>query len=284
MFITLSNQLITATISLKGAELRSLANVSNKRNYIWEVNPAYWESQSPILFPIVGSLKNNSYAYNGKKFELQRHGFARNEDFKVLYQTEKEVLFSLKATEQTLEVYPFYFELQIKYVIRNTTLDVAYKVTNHTESTMPFSIGGHPGFALPQPFTAYSLEFEKEEVLEVYQLKNHLLSDYTFKLPLTNKILPLEYSLFEKDALIFKKIASKQISLLENSIPILKFKFADFPNLGIWTKNNAPYICLEPWFGYADTEICSGNLMEKEGVILLGSKSDFNCSFVIEIL
>lgn len=284
MTVTISNVQLSAQISVKGAELISLIKEANQRNYIWEVNSNYWESQSPILFPIVGSLKNNSYHYNGNNYSLMRHGFARNENFKVQIKTENEVVFSLESNSKTLQFYPFAFELQIKYTLDTNTLRVAYTVINKNEFVMPFSIGGHPGFALPKQFTDYSLVFEKQEELLVYQLKNNLLSDTTFPLRVTDKILPLHYSLFEKDALIFKKIASKQISILENNVPILTFKFDDFPNFGIWTKNNAPFICLEPWFGYADTEICSGNLSEKEGVVLLNAKTNFSCSYAIAIL
>ena len=149
---------------------------------------------------------------------------------------------------------------------------------------MPFSIGGHPAFALPKKFEAYSLQFETDENLTCYQLKNDLLSEKTKQIELVKNRLPLTYSLFENDALIFKKLKSKQIQILETGIPILNFAFKDFPNFGIWTKINAPFICLEPWVGYSDVLNTTGNILEKEGIQLLESNSSKEFKYSIEIL
>lgn len=149
---------------------------------------------------------------------------------------------------------------------------------------MPFSLGGHPAFALQNKLENYSLLFESDEKLNSYPLENDLLSDKTKNIELKNKQLPLTYSLFENDALVFKSLQSKQIQILENQVPILNFKFKDFPNFGIWTKHNAPFICLEPWLGYADTVNANGNLLEKEGTQLVESNSSKTYSFSIEII
>lgn len=141
---------------------------------------------------------------------------------------------------------------------------VSYLIKNNNQMTMPFSIGGHPAFALNNALTDYSLRFEKEENLISYVLENDLISDKTAIIQLQQNELPLSYSFFEKDALVFKNMASKQIQLLENNIPILNFKYSDFPHFGLWTKVGAPFICLEPWLGYADTVSANGNLMEKK--------------------
>jgi galactose mutarotase-like enzyme len=149
---------------------------------------------------------------------------------------------------------------------------------------MPFCIGGHPAFTLKNKFQDYCLQFENGEKLVSYQLENDLLSDKTQSIPLKNKQLPLTYSLFENDALVFKSLQSKQIQILENDVPILNFKFNDFPHFGIWTKMNAPFICLEPWLGYADATNTNGNILEKEGIQLVESNSYKKYNFSIEII
>jgi galactose mutarotase-like enzyme len=281
--ITLSNSELTATINTFGAELISFKNNSNKE-YIWEGNPNYWGKHSPILFPIVGSLKNNNYIYNNSIYHLPRHGFAREMDFEVKEKTDLEVVFSLKQTGATLEKYPFNFELQISYTLTNSVLKIGYKVINNNDFSMPFSIGAHPAFALTSDFKNYELLFEKSEKLIVSTLDNDLISNATYILPMENNSLRLNYSLFENDALIFKTIASKSVTITENKIPFLKVHYNDFPSLGIWTKSQAPFICIEPWIGYADTIENNGNLEDKEGIQILGENQTFETNYLIEIL
>ena len=283
MKITLSNSELTATINTFGAELISIKNNSN-REYIWEGNPNYWGKHSPILFPIVGSLKNNNYIYNNSIYHLPRHGFARELDFEVKEKTDLEVVFSLKQTGATLEKYPFNFELQISYTLTNSVLKIGYKVINNNDFSMPFSIGAHPAFALPSDFKNYELLFEKSEKIIVSTLENDLISNATYILPMENNSLRLNYSLFENDALIFKTIASKSVTITENKIPFLKVHYNDFPSLGIWTKSQAPFICIEPWIGYADTIENNGNLEDKEGIQILGENQTFETNYLIEIL
>lgn len=274
--------MLTATINSKGAELNSLKK--ENREYIWEGNPEFWGKHSPILFPIVGTLKDNSYIYNNKQFELSRHGFARDHEFKVVASTDNRVIFSLLSSEETLKNYPFEFELRLIYALEENSLKITYEVKNNGVAKMPFSIGGHPAFALPRNFEDYSLLFEKHEVLKTYELENDLVSDKTKTFELKEKQFPLNYATFENDALIFKSMESKSIEILENQKPLLRFSFKDFPNFGIWTKINAPFICLEPWLGYSDTSESKGNLFEKEGIIVLEENKTFKAGFSIEIL
>jgi galactose mutarotase-like enzyme len=232
----------------------------------------------------VGTLKNNAYRFNGQNYTLPRHGFARDYEFKVISQESDKVIFSLQENAATLAAYPFDFELQVGYTLIKNELVVRYLIRNNNQMTMPFSIGGHPAFALKNAFTDYSLRFEKEENLTSYSLDNDLISDKTAIVPLQQNLLPLSYALFKKDALVFKNMASKQIQLMENNVPILNFKYRDFPHFGLWTKVGAPFICLEPWLGYADTIAANGNLMEKEGITLLEANSEKEISFSIEIV
>jgi len=281
--IILSNSELTATINTFGAELISLKNKSN-REYIWEGNPNYWGKHSPILFPIVGSLKNNSYCYNNVVYNLPRHGFAREMDFDVIKKTDSTVVFSIQQSTVTLEKYPFQFELQISYTLINSVLKISFKVINNNDVSMPFSIGAHPAFAIANDFENFELQFEKSENLVVSKLENDLISNTTYTLPLENNSMPLTYSLFENDALIFKTIKSKSVTIAENKIPFLKVQYNDFPSLGIWTKSQAPFICIEPWLGYADTIENNGNLEQKEGIQILGVNQIFETNYLIEIL
>ena len=283
MTTTISNSNLTARIKHLGAELFSLKNNQNKE-YIWEGNPTFWGKHSPILFPIVGSLKNNTYLHNGKPFQLNRHGFAREMEFQLIEKTKESATFSLLSTIETKKVYPFDFELQICYSLKENKLNIDYKVINKDDLIMPFAIGAHPAFALAGNFEDYSLEFQQDEILRYHLLEKGLISNSTNELQLDNRLLGLNYKLFENDALVFKTLKSKSITILKNANPILKVNFSDFPNLGIWTVVNAPFLCIEPWFGYSDTLNEYDDFSKKEGIQLLEKKETFESNYSIEIL
>lgn len=283
MTTTIKNSNLSAEINPFGAELISLKSNNNKE-YIWEGNPDFWGKHSPVLFPIVGTLKNNSFLYEGTQYHLSRHGFARDMTFELIEKKENSATFSIKSSVETLKKYPFEFELQLIYTLHNSNLDIEYKVINTGKSKMPFSIGAHPAFALVGNFKNYSIAFEKEEPLEYHLLENDLISSKTATIQSNQKQIPLTYDLFENDALIFKKLQSNALTILEDSNPVLTVHFEDFPSLGIWTKMNAPFLCIEPWFGYSDTNENSGNLFEKEGIQVLDKDQTFQAKFSIEIL
>lgn len=284
MTTTISNSKFSFTINHSGAELISFKEIETKREYIWEGNPKFWGKHSPILFPIVGTLKNNSYTYKNNRYQLSRHGFARDMHFDLISQNEDEIIFSLQSDKVTKEIFPFEFELQVIYTLTFSELKISYHVINKEAAILPFSIGGHPAFALNEKFENYSLRFETNDKLISYQLENDLLTEKTNQIELDENLLPLTYSLFENDALIFKELHSKQIQIIENKTPILNFKFHDFPNFGIWTKQNAPFICLEPWAGFSDVFSSTGNILEKEGIQSLKGYSSKRYSFSIKIL
>ncbi len=282
MKLSIQNQNLIAFFNTKGAELISLK--TEVREYIWDGNPEFWGKHAPVLFPIVGTLKNNNFTHDNKVYNLSRHGFARDLEFEVLEQTENSIVFSLVSNSETLEHYPFDFEFQIKYFLEEKTLKIEYSVFNKSQEKMPFSIGAHPAFALPNDFESYSLKFSENEILKYYLLENDLISEVSKKIILKDHKLPLSYSIFENDALVFKTLKSKSITISENSEPFIKVNFDEFPNLGIWTKPKAKFICIEPWFGYSDTINCDGNLYKKEGIIILNPNSEFTTNFFIEIL
>ncbi len=276
----LSNSYLTATFNHKGAELCELNSAT--RNYIWNGDVKHWGKHSPLLFPIVGTLRDNVYTYQDKKYTLPRHGFARDLDFEVVAQSDNEITFSLQSNELTKANYPFEFELKIIYTLIGNDLKVKYEVINKNNFQMPFSIGAHPAFSLPLDFTHYSLLFDTNTDLKFHLLVNDLVDSET-SLPLANGKLHLDYSIFDNDALVFKTKPSSSITILEQNRSIIKISFNDFPNLGIWSKPNAPFICLEPWFGYADIVNSNGNIFKKEGVQILNAFGIFTSEYGISI-
>ncbi len=283
MNTTIINNTLSAVINAKGAELFSLKN-KNSKEFMWEGNPEFWGKHSPVLFPIVGTLKNNTYLYNDVSYNLPRHGFARDMVFEVIEHAENKAVFALCSSVETKKVYPFDFELKISYTLLDNKLEIGYQISNKNNFELPFSIGAHPAFALPNNFEDYSLAFECQENLTSYELQDDLLSNKTNSIILEKNQLPLNYSLFEKDAMIFKKLKSRTITILDNNNPFLRVDFNGFENLGLWTKTNAPFICIEPWLGYSDTIETSGKLIEKEAIHFIRTKKEFECSFCIEIL
>jgi galactose mutarotase-like enzyme len=282
MIVLIQNQKFSAKINSLGAELISLNN--GDKNFIWTIDELYWNKTSPILFPIVGRLKNDSYISNRVKYSLSRHGFARNFEFLIIDKKENSVTFSLNENHETLAQYPFLFELQICYTLEDNKLVISYIVKNNSDQEMPFSIGAHPAFAIDSDLANYTIQFENDEELITHELENEQFSGKTKSINLKNKTLPLSYSLFEKDAIVLKKMESKNIIILKNQLPYLKINFGDFPNLGIWTKKNAPFLCIEPWHGYADSANANGRIEDKEGIIVINKGDSFETSFSIEIL
>ncbi|TRX38339.1 aldose 1-epimerase family protein [Flavobacterium restrictum] len=283
MTTTITNSILTAQINHLGAELFSLKNNQNKE-YIWDGNPDFWGKHSPILFPIVGTLNNNSFHYQGVDYHLSRHGFAREMEFTLVEKSATSATFRITSDAETVKKYPFEFELDLIYTLSKNRLIIEYKVSNTSNTAMPFSIGAHPAFALPNAFENYALEFATDESLDYYLLENDLISNTTKTISLHNNQLPLAYELFANDALILKKLNSNAVSILENSKPILKVSFENFPSLGLWTKPNAPFLCIEPWFGYSDTRESNGNLFDKEGIQILEQEATFESRFSIEII
>jgi len=233
MIITLSNTKISASINTIGAELIQLKK--DNQNYIWTIDEVFWNKTSPILFPIVGRLKNDSYTFKNKSYSLPRHGFARNFDFKIENKTKNSALFSLKSNAETLQQYPFEFELKMEYRLTKNSLEITYLVSNKSNEVMPFSIGAHPAFAIEDSFSDYSLQFNEAEEFVSYELENEQFSNSFRKINSENGQIHLNYSLFEKDALVFKHLKSEKLILLKNKQPHLSVEFEGFPYLGIWT-------------------------------------------------
>lgn len=282
MNITISNHQLKVTINTLGAELIQLEK--DNQNYIWTIDEKYWNKTSPILFPIVGRLKNDSYSIEYKNYELPRHGFARNFEFEIEHKTENAVVLLLTENQETLKQYPFQFELRLKYEIIENSLKLNYSIINKSQEIMPFSIGAHPAFAIDGLFSDYTLDFNQSEDFISHELEKEQFNNSSKKIPSENGKINLDYALFEKDALVFKHLKSDTLTLLKKNQPYLSVKFKDFPYLGIWTKPNAPFLCIEPWCGLADNANHNGNIFEKEGIQLLDTNAEFQREINIVIL
>jgi len=280
MKITIQNQFLKAEINRRGAELVSVEK--DGKNFIWEIDENFWDKTSPVLFPVIGGLKGNTYEYQNKKYQLPRHGFARECDFELVSKTEDSAVFTLKYSEETLKVFPFKFTLSVKYYIIQNEIFIKYTVSNTSSERMYYSIGAHPAFAVCGDFQDYALEFDLAENLTSHQLEDHLFSGKTREVDLEGRILPLNYSLFENDAVVLKNSATSSLSLLKNNIPLLKVNFSQFPFLGIWTKKDAPFICIEPWLGIADSHHSTGKIEEKEGIQVLEPYAEQSFEWSVE--
>lgn len=288
MIISIQNEELKVDFSTKGAELQRIVKTDTAVNYMWSGDAKFWGKFSPVLFPIVGALKENSYEYQGQKYNLPRHGFARDLNFEHDVINPSEVHFKLKHTAETLKIYPFKFELTIKYKLQGASLKCVYEVFNADEKTMLFSIGGHPAFAAPLnnegTYTDYYLAFSDDDELIYHHIIDNLVSDETSTLPLNDKKLPLKHDLFYNDALVFKTLKSNRIQLLntKNSNG-LSFHFEGFPYFGIWAAKDANFVCLEPWCGIADDLTHTQNLEDKEGVEKLDAEGSWQRSWEVSV-
>ena len=278
----IKNSFIKAQIKSFGAELNSLQKITNNFEYIWQADSKYWARHSPVLFPIVGRLKDDIYFYKDKKYNLSQHGFARDKEFELVKKEEDFIEFVLKSDERTFKIYPFLFELNISYKLDKTKLIISYKIKNRSEDSIYFSIGAHPAFNI---LDGDFLEFENVEKAKRYFLNEKGLVYKDEELSFIENKLFLDENIFKNDALIFNDLSIKSINLRDkNNNKILKVEFERFPYLGIWSKPNlAPFVCIEPWFGVADEENSNQNIEEKKGIQILQKDEIFSCFYSIEI-
>ena len=296
----IKNDYLEVGIDAKGAELVSLYHKEHDLEYMWQANPAFWGKSSPVLFPIVGGLKDNCYTFEGKTYNLPRHGFARDLVFEIEDHWDDGISFLLHSTEETLKVYPFTFEFRLVYELYANLLSVTYHVTNLGKNDMYFSVGGHPAFAVPLEeglgYQDYYLEFEEEENLKRWPLslqglildepesifdKAHIDDELV---EIETKLLPLTKELFYQDALVFKQLNSSTVTLKsDKSEHSLRFDYAGFPFLGIWAAQDADFVCIEPWCGIADSVRHSQELSEKEGINILPAGDVFERAWAVKL-
>ncbi len=288
MHIFLENEFLAVGIRPVGAELFSVKHRKNQLEYMWRGDPEFWGKTSPVLFPVVGTLKDDKYIYDGKSYELSRHGFARDEKFDIETQSADEVIFTLHQSPATFNKYPFYFRLSIKYKLNDIRLEVVYTVVNTGAGDLYFSIGAHPGFALPlvsgTNYHDYYLQFNKVETAPRWPISPMGLIERTPTPLLENTDrLTLRKDLFVKDALVMRNLSSDVVSLKHPQHDHgFDFHFKGFPYLGIWSTKNADFLCIEPWCGIADGVDHDHELTTKEGIEKLGAGDQWSRSWNVD--
>lgn len=289
MTTIIQNKDLRIAINSDGAELDSIVHKQHQLEYLWQGDAAFWGKKSPILFPIVGTLKDNQFSYKGKNYTLARHGFARDKAFKLEHYAEDKATFLLTSGNDTLKHYPFSFECRLHYAVTNNTLSVTYAVKNTGVKDMYFSVGGHPAFRVPlvdnTDYTDYFIQLNTTETKGRYPLSIDGLLEVKPNpfLQNTDKI-PLHPSLFYEDAVVLKHLSATSMAIVSDKTPHgLRMTFEEFPYFGIWAAKNAPFVCLEPWCGIADSVNTTQDLTEKEGINKLGSRKRFERTWTIEL-
>lgn len=288
---TLKNNKLEIAVKKTGAELCKITSVKNKTDFMWHADPEVWGSFAPNLFPIIGALKDDTYFFENKTYTLPKHGFVRHNDAITLHkQTENSLTFKLTSNEDLLKNYPFQFEFLMTYTLTDNAIEVKHTIKNKDSKTMYFSVGGHPAFKCPvyenEDYEDYFLEFEHDETSKKHliNMENGLISSKTESVFNNTKKLPLTHDLFNADALVFKDLKSRKITLKSNKNgDILSVNYPDFPFMGIWAKPNGNYVCIEPWLGIADSETTNQNLKDKEGILSLDVNKTFEAAYTIEI-
>ena len=279
----LENERLCVEITELGAEILRVYDKKYGREVVWEADPAYWKRHAPVLFPNVGKTYRNTVLINGIHYPTSQHGL-----FKCTNSTRDSASFLLVSNEETKEVYPFDFELFITYTLEGNRLQVKWEVRNPSDETMYFTIGGHPAFRFA----------EKDEVKSDYLLKfpgkselKYILIDpaeaaadpeHVFTLPLEGECCPVTEEMFEKDALIFDGTQIEEVWLChKDGTPYVGMECEGFPNFGIWSVKDAPFVCLEPWMGRCDDAGFEKDISEKPGINRVEGGERFEKAYTI---
>ncbi|SFT76071.1 Galactose mutarotase [Selenomonas sp. GACV-9] len=291
MLYTLENETLCVLVRSQGAELRSIKERADETEYLWDGNPEWWKYSSPVLFPIVGKLRDGKYRVSGNEYELPGHGFGRISEFELVSRQKDSIEFALGWSEETLKVYPWKFELNVGYELEENKVKVIWRVKNLDEKHMVFSIGAHGAFRCPivpgEKFEDYYLEFQEAEDMRNLPLDSkgqfqHEYGDMAVK----GTKMPLNYEMFRNDALAYDGQKSDAVSLRSTkSEKCLTVEAKGFPYWGYWTpdKGGAPFLCIEPWHGHADYVDFDGDFKDREGSEELAPGEEKKFSYTIAI-
>lgn len=283
--IAFGSDALRATVNPFGAELSSLTDADG-RELMTDADPAYWTGRAPILFPIVGGLAGDTYRLDGATYRMAKHGFARRSAFEVVEAGEAAVRFRLTDSAETREQYPFAFALEIGFAIEDATLAISTELVNTGDRDLPASFGYHPAFAWPLPYGAprgeHRMVFDADEPGDLLALAPDGTIAGTRQSPLDGRTLHLDDALFTDDALIWAPVASRGLTYGPASGPALRIAW-EAPDLGVWTKPGAAYVCVEPWWGHADPAGFAGEIWDKPGITRLapGERRRFDMSIAL---
>lgn len=295
----LENHRLKVEIDSHGAEVKSVINKNNMREYMWYGNPDFWGRTSPVLFPFVGGLKDKQYSWKGNTYAMGQHGFARDYEFELVSQTDDEIWFVFKSFDETMKKYPFEFELQIGYKItceeETDDVKVMWKVINPSNDTMFFSIGAHPAFLCPvHGFndknkgckTGYKLYFEGVD--EIHHHGNDVATGQALRedivLPLKNGYATITDDFFDRCTYMIEGNQTKCVGIADEEERHIVDVVFDTPLFAIWSpeKKNAPFICIEPWYGRCDAVDFEGDLSEREYTNELSAGDTFEGGYTMK--
>ncbi|MGI4869586.1 MAG: aldose 1-epimerase family protein [Janthinobacterium lividum] len=291
---TLTSPTARVEIAALGAELTSFVSLTTRLEYLWQADPAYWGRHAPLLFPIVGRLPDDTYLHHGQAYKLPQHGFARDHEFQLIGQDAHSLTFQLLHSAASLAVFPFEFELRVRYELHGSILRVGWHVRNPAAASQDllFSLGAHPAFRCPlrpevgEHFADYAFHFDHPVTLQRQLLHGGLRSGETAPVLTEQAVLPLTYELFADDALVFGHFDFTRLALrrADGTGPCVRVQFDGFPYLGLWTKGpGAGFVCIEPWQGVASPVGPVQELRDKEGILTLRPSEVFEASYVVEV-
>lgn len=278
----LDNGIISVEISNHGAEVKSV--IKNGREYMWCADGAYWARTSPVLFPIVGSLKDKKYRVGDMEYTMNQHGFARDRDFELVESDGISATYMLKSDEETHLIYPFEFTLIIKYTLTGSSLKVQWTVKNDGDRMMSFAIGAHPGFNLKDGENYFKFDNEGEISYNLIDETGLYDANRIGTLKTQDGYVKVVNEMFDNDALIIENRQVKEVSLCDSDKkPYVTVKFTS-PLMGIWTppKKNAPFMCIEPWYGRCDRNDFTGDISERDHENNINPGEVFEAEYEIE--
>ena len=281
----LSNGYLSAAVKAEGAELCSLCDAEGTE-MLWQANPV-WPRHAPVLFPIVGRLAGDALHHAGKTYRLTQHGFARDRRFAWLSRSPTSCRLVLHDDGETRALYPFAFRLEVTFTLEDDALTQNFTVTNTGREVLPASIGAHPAFVWPlRPGleqTDHQLEFEEDEPAPIRRLQDGLLKPEPDPTPITGRVLALDPSLFDADALILDQPASHSVRYGAPGAETIEISWEGFRQLGIWRRAGGDFICIEPWFGMASPVGWDDDFARKPGLMLIPPGESKVCSLRIRL-
>ncbi len=289
--VELKNEFLKVELHPKGAEIISITGMQDGLNYMWRRDPIQWANSAPILFPIVGAVRNDQYTIDGKTYHMTQHGFARHTEFKTDQKSETQVTFTLESNDEIKKQYPYLFALNVTYTLETNKLHCEISIKNTDSKEIYFQVGGHPAFACPlldnESSNDYYIEFSDNEN------KGRKIIDVA-KRGMSRNVEPffenerrffVRQDLFSRDAIVLQDFVSKSISLKSlNHNKSLVFYMNGFDHVGIWAaKHVGGLIAIEPWVGHADYVDFEGDFKDKQSCVQLQPDQHFDCDFAIEI-
>jgi galactose mutarotase-like enzyme len=283
---TISDGGISAAIKADGAELCSL-KTDHGLELLWQAGAA-WPRHAPWLFPIVGRLKNDELHHRGQTYGLTQHGFARDLRFQLLERAAQSCTLELTDSEATRARYPFAFRLTIAYRITADSLEATVAIANPGDEILPASFGAHPAFNWPlilgQAKKSYRLVFPQAEPAPIRRLDGGLVREPPEPSPIVGPVLQLSEALFADDAVILDGVISRSVRYEGDQGPSLELAWDGFRELGVWSKpDGAPFLCIEPWRGFASPVGFDGAFTDKPGLMHIAPGATETLSYRITV-